>query len=179
MIFGMVETVTMKRSCRFLALVLVGAAYSGAQADEVRVSQRGNVVTLRNSLLRVDYDLAKGSYEVADLKPGGLRLVGAHSRWNRVDSASPGIVRNWRSTPASTPGGRGRTLIVTCKPGTGPDYSLKLTLLENSGRLLLGSVVATPTALRISSFEPWTGIREPFRPKSKTAPTERVPTTCC
>src|ERR1035437_556139 len=114
-----------------------GLRRAGA-SQPVTVSRHGNLATIRNGLVRVDYDLSNGNYSVADQRKGGLRVGGAYSRWGDEASTKPGLHRACESRNVPDALGTGKILTISCTPTGGPTYVLDLILYRGSGRLVLG-----------------------------------------
>lgn len=126
-----------------LTLILLSAAALAAEPVEVR--QQGRVVSIENALVRVSYDLARGTYGAEDKRRGRVILAGASTRLGNWSSAAPGVENSFAEEPLSDALGIGRSLLVTSAVPGGPKLLLRLSLYPGQGFVALSAGLENTT----------------------------------
>jgi hypothetical protein len=139
----------MKKTARQLtelgALFFLTIGLGRSAQDAVRVSAKGHTVTIENALVRVEFDLARGTYTAADKRDGKTRIADASAEAGVLATRAPGLKHDWRSQPVRDALGGGETLrIVSAGKGL-PSIILDITLYEGRGALILGAGIDNQT----------------------------------
>lgn len=134
-------------------------AATPAPTTAVTVRAADHSVTLQNGLLRIDYDLNRGTYSAASLADPAAYLGGAALRIDALASTDPGLTHTWEVAPVRDRLGRGSALTVRSAGPGRPTLVLTLTLYEGQGLLALagGVVRGAGAELRIHEIHPLSG----------------------
>ena len=112
---------------------------SGAPAGAaVTAHAEGQLVTLENECVTVQYDLATGKYRAASKQDAGARIDDATLKINAWASNEPGVKNEWSSAEVQDRLGQGRTLTVRSSGAARPTLVLTITLYEGKGFIALG-----------------------------------------
>lgn len=136
-----------------LALSLIAAALSATEAPPVQVRQQDQVASIENRLLRVDYDLAKGTWTALDKRRGRIIISVASSRMDQFASTADGAVRTFAAEPLADALGMGRSLLVTTAVPGGPKLLLRISLYDDAGFIALAAGVENTTGEAIQLKE--------------------------
>ena len=127
---------------RFAVILIAAVALLPAPnvcLAKTSVAKHGSSVVLQNDLVRVEYDLASGTYSARSRKDKASNLVGACLRVNEFTSEAAGLTRTWESAPVEDELGRGRKLLIkTAGPGQ-PDLILEIALYDDRSCLALAA----------------------------------------
>lgn len=145
-----------------LAAVLAAALASAVPAAEpaaVQVGRQDGAVTLENALVRVTFDLARGTYSAADVKRDRIILAGAGVRVGEFSSTAPGTVSTFKVEPLADALGMGRSLLIASTAPDGPTLLLRISLYEDRGFLSLAAGLENTTdrVLQIKEICPLSG----------------------
>ena len=117
------------------------------------VVKHGNVVVLQNDRVKVEYDLANGTYAARSRADKSSNLTGAGLRINEFSSDVPGLTRTWESVPVEDELGRGRKLLVKAVGPGQPDLILEITLYDDRSFLVLSGGLKNTLGQSISVKE--------------------------
>ncbi len=109
-------------------ILIVNAMASG----EVTVQTDRDLVVVDNGLVRVNYSLALGAYDIVDATTGSALVQGAVWSMNTFRSTDPGVTHSWTSFVVTDGLGEGRTLEVRASCAGRPDLLLDLTLYRDA-----------------------------------------------
>ena len=130
---------TLSRLAAILVAALALHSAPGVSFAKTSVAKQGNSIVLQNDLVKVEYDLASGTYSARSRKDKASNLVGACLRVNEFTSDAAGLTRTWESAPVEDELGRGRKLLIkTAGPGQ-PDLILEIALYDDRSCLALAA----------------------------------------
>ena len=112
-----------------------------------------NLVVLQNARVRVEYDLASGTYSARSRKDKSSNLVGACLRINEFASDAAGLTRTWESAPIEDELGRGRKLLVKATGPGQPDLILEIALYDDRSFLTLSGGIKNTLGQSLSVKE--------------------------
>ncbi len=144
----------------FLVLMSAVALKSSATpVGGVAVRQNTDKACIENGIVRVEYDLAKGSYAIYDGESAQAVIEEAFSLIDEQSSMDPGQTRTWTSRAVKDPLGQGKALAITCSAPDRPTQILEITLYRGQGFLALncGLVNTMPQPLQIKMLRPLVG----------------------
>ncbi len=146
---------------RSLAVALGLFVLSSARLAEgaVSVYQADGKAVIDNALVRVEYDLARGTYDAFDRTSGRPGWTGARTQIGRWSSIGQGVARSWHDRVVSDDLGVGRELSIRCQARGMPAILLTITLYDGRGGIVLaGGVNNTPSGdLHVKEIHPLTG----------------------
>ena len=142
----------------------------GACLAKTSVSKHGQVVLLQNDQVKVEYDLANGTYSAWSRKNKSLNLTGATLQVNEFSSDAAGLSRTWESASVKDELGTGRTLLVNASGPGQPDLLLEIALYDGRSFLALSGGVKNTLgqSLRVKEINPvhHAKVFDGVRPKS-------------
>ena len=149
-----------KNKTRFLLLaiagvVFVGSAFSAGQ-QAVTVGAKGQVATIENSFIKIDYDLTRGTYGAIDKRTNSPCLSEAFTSIGVLNSSDPGFKHAWQGDTTKDALGDGKTLRITSsKPGL-PSIILEISLYTNKKFFVLAAGVDNKTGypIHVRSIHP-------------------------
>ena len=115
-------------------LMLSMPFWSWAQTS---VSRRGNAVVLQNGLVKIEYNLSKGTYSAYSLKDKTSNLIGPTLQINDYTSDSEGLTRTCQSNAINDELGSGQKLTVTSSGKGDPDLILELSLYDGKSFVVM------------------------------------------
>ena len=121
------------------AISLIAAALSSTEAAPVQIRRQDQVASIENCVLRVDYDLTKGTWSAIDKRRGHVIISAASSRADRFTSIADGASRNFIAEPLSDALGMGQSLLVTTAVPGGPKLLLRISLYDDHGFIALAA----------------------------------------
>jgi hypothetical protein len=138
-------------SCLWLGLF--GLAYPSETAAEK------NVARLANDQVGVAFDLARGTYDLLDVKSNKPAVQGAHAEvagWATKDAA---YQRTAKTADISDELGKGRSLTVECAAAGKPSLLLEFRIYDGKPFIALrgGWKNTSSEPLRVNDFRPLTG----------------------
>jgi hypothetical protein len=101
------------------------------------VVAHGSVVTLQNDLVKVEYNLATGTYCAWSRKDKLANLAGACLRIDEFSSDAAGLVRTWESAKIQDELGTGRKLTIKAAGPGRPELILEIALYDDRSFLAL------------------------------------------
>jgi hypothetical protein len=107
--------------------------------DAVRVSAKDHFVTIENALVRVDFDLAKGTFAAADQRDGKTRIADAAAEAGVLSTRDARLKHSWKSEPVRDPLGTGKTLRIVSSGEGLPSILLDITLHDGRGAIVLAA----------------------------------------
>jgi len=117
------------------ALTLLSAP--GISSAGPSAGQHGDLVVLQNEHVRIEYNLASGTYSARSRKDTSSNLTGASLQVDAFSSATSGLIRTWKSVPCKDDLGSGRKLLVQASGAGTPDLILEIALYDNRSFLAL------------------------------------------
>jgi hypothetical protein len=144
---------------RFAAILIAALALLSASNlcfAKASVTRHGNVVVLQNAQVKVEYDLASGTYSARSRKDKSSNLVGACLRINEFSSDAAGLTRTWESAPVEDELGRGRKLLIKSTGPGQPDLILEIALYDDRSCLALSGGVKNTLgqSIRVKEINP-------------------------
>ena len=113
----------------WLGLALAGFLTSSAvAAPSPRTSQSGNVVTLQNERVRLDFDLASGTYSLFHQGEAHAVISKAKLKINDWASDAAGVERTWKQRSLKDTSGKGLALELSFKSPTSPELQFTFAL---------------------------------------------------
>ncbi|MGA2496294.1 MAG: hypothetical protein ABSH20_01050 [Tepidisphaeraceae bacterium] len=142
--------------------LLVGTAGSLAQLAEVagvNVQQQGTTVGIENNLLRIEYDLATGTYNATDKTAGRLIIASVAARAGEFSSTAPGTTRTFTIEPLADALGIGRSLLISSVVPNEPKLLLRISLYPGCGFIAISTGLENTTAntIQLKEFSPLDG----------------------
>jgi hypothetical protein len=132
---------TRDRNLRRFAVILPTALtlLSAPESSLARTSvgQHGDVVVLQNEHVRIEYNLANGTYSARGRKDKSSNLTGACLQVDEFSSETSGLSRTWKSVPFKDDLGTGKKLMVQASGAGTPDLILEIALYDNRSFLAL------------------------------------------
>ena len=125
------------------ALFLLAAFATHAVAT-VEVREQHQVVSLANAAVRVNYDLAKGTYSASDLKRGKIIISGAVTKLDNWSSA--GAVNTYGVEPLGDALGLGKSVLITSAVAGGPKLLLRISLYDEGGCIAFAAGLENTTS---------------------------------
>ena len=138
-------------ACFIATLVILSVR--DASSAPTSVFKHGNVVVLQNDQVKVEYDLANGTYSARSRKDKSSNLVGACLRINEFASDASGLTRTWESAPVEDELGRGRKLLIKASGPGQPDLILEIALYDDRSFLALSGGLKNTLGQSISVKE--------------------------
>ena len=144
-----------------LCMIAASAVSSATAADSVAFRQDGNIAILENQIVRVEFDLAAGSYRAIDNRDRSCGFRDGCITVNDWASTRAGTACRALDRPISDSLGTGRTLAVECTNPGQPTLLLEITLYDGKSLLALrgGIINTTGRSLRVKDFYPLTAAR--------------------
>ena len=140
-----------------LPIVLIAFIATAAEPGPVQVREQNRLVTIENGLLRVSYDLAKGTYSAADVQHNHTIVTNAVTTVGGFSSA--GAVNTFTVEPLSDALGMGRSLLITSTVANGPKLLLRIALYDQQGFIALAAGLENTTerAIQLKEISPLYG----------------------
>ena len=116
----------------------------------------GDKVLLQNELVKVEYDLTKGTYCASSRSDNTSNFVGACLRIDGFAADAAGLTHTWESTPVKDELGSGRKLTVKTSGAGQPELQLEIVVYDGRGFLALCGGLKNTLAqgLRVKEIEP-------------------------
>lgn len=146
-----------------LSVLLLALAFCGLAApslgQRVQTEIRAGKATIRNGLVRIDFDLKTGLYDVTPLGKPDQAVHGARVRIGDRNSSDKSLHRTGTERAISDALGKGKALRIAMEKPRGPKLFLEFQLREGSGAVALGIGVGNTSKgpIRIGGFAPLTG----------------------
>ncbi|MBN2216710.1 MAG: hypothetical protein JW719_05000 [Pirellulales bacterium] len=139
-------------SCLISSLIITGTL----AAEGVPVTQTDGKATIDNSLIRVEFDLARGTYDAVDLRDASRGFRNARFQVGPWDSSQKGMTRRATSRSIEDSLGKGQALLIECAGKDQPTLLLEITLYDQKSFVVLRSGIenATRDSLRLNEFHP-------------------------
>lgn len=144
-----------------LALLFAVSLIQFASASvAVTMSSKSGVATLENDLLRVDYDLAGGTWSATDKRAGRVIITHAATRADLSLSTAPGTTRTCQPEPLADALGMGHSLLIRSVAPGGPALLLRLSLYDERSILALSAGLENTTreTIQLKEFSPLEGV---------------------
>ncbi|MBO7742972.1 discoidin domain-containing protein [Paenibacillus sp. MWE-103] len=143
----------------FLFSVMMPGGRAHADAERIKVSQTGNIVTAVNNKIAVSYDLSSGR---GSFKQGGTTLIADFysdyelaGSTDRIHSYDPGTrTAAWSSVGSDKYGKNGQRLTITNALDSGSAIVLRLTMYDNQSYLLADMTVNQAASQAVAVLEP-------------------------
>ncbi len=123
---------------------------------ETSLIKEGNLVGLQNGQVRVEYDLAGGTYSAWSRLDRSSNLTGASLQVDEFAADAPGLARTWESAPIKDELGTGRKLVITASGPGRPDLILEIALYDDRSCLALAGGVKNTLGrgIRVKEINP-------------------------
>ncbi|MDX9880599.1 MAG: fibronectin type III domain-containing protein [Prolixibacteraceae bacterium] len=128
-----------------LAASLTGGLSVEKDGAGVTVTEKNGLVSIGNSIVKVEYDLKKGVYDAVDKRQNVTVIQDAYSRFDHLTTTMPGIIHTWESVAIDDELGKGKMLLIKSSAGGSPVQLLGFTLYENKGFIVLSAGVKNTT----------------------------------
>ena len=149
-----------KNKPRFLflpiaAAVFVGSAFSTGQQDVI-VRTKGQVASIENSYIKIDYDLGQGKYSATEKRNRSVRISEAFTSIGVLNSSDPGFKHAWQSDTAKDALGTGKVLRITSSKDGLPSIILDMTLYADKKFVVLAAGIDNKTGypIQVKSIHP-------------------------
>lgn len=118
-----------KRSMIRPGMMLAGLlTITGIATAKPEVSQSGNIVTLRNERVHLDFDLTTGTYSLFNQSETQAVISKARLRINDWASDAPDVERKWHQRPVTDTSGSGIALDLEFKSPASPELRFTFAL---------------------------------------------------
>ena len=114
---------------------------SNASRAATTAVKEGDKVVLQNELVKVEYDLTKGTYSAYNLKDKTSNLMGAALQINDDTSDANGLTRTYHNSAVQDELGTGLKVTVTTSAKGHPDLILELCLYDGKSFIVLNGGV--------------------------------------
>jgi hypothetical protein len=120
----------MIQTTRLLILSLILTATSSFAAASPRITQTGSVVTLQNERVRLEFDLAAGTYGIFNQGEARPAISRARLKINEWASDATGVERSWKQRSVKDTSGKGLALDLSFKSKTAPELQFSFVLYQ-------------------------------------------------
>ncbi len=140
-----------------LAMAIIEVA-STADRQDVTVGAKGQVISVENSYIRINYDLGRGTYSAIDKRNNSVCISEAVTRVGVLGSSDPGFLHVWQEESVKDSLGRGQTLRITSSKAGLPSIILEISLYANKKFMVLAAGVDNTTdyPIQVKSIHPAT-----------------------
>jgi hypothetical protein len=121
----------------FIMAALLVLPISNRSWAQTSFSRQENTVVLQNGLVKIEYDLNKGTYSAYSRKDKTSNIVGAALQINDYTSDAEGLTRTYENTAVNDELGSGRKLTVTTSGKENPELILELSLYDGKSFIVL------------------------------------------
>ena len=121
----------------FIMAALLVLPISNRSWAQTSVSRQENTAVLQNELVKIEYDLNKGTYSAYSRKDKTSNIVGAALQINDYTSDAEGLTRTYENTAVNDEIGSGRKLTVTTSGKGNPELILELSLYDGKSFIVL------------------------------------------
>lgn len=149
-----------KKMSRFLhfvilAIIFTHPALSYGQ-NEVVVSAKGQVASIENSFVKIEYNLARGNYKATDKRNSSVCITEAFTSIGVLNSSEPGFKHTWQSDTAKDALGTGKILRITSSNAGLPAIILEITLYAGKKFIVLAAGMDNKTdyPIQLKSIHP-------------------------
>ena len=122
---------------KYILAIFLILSLSCRSFAQTSVSRHRSAVVLQNGLVKIVYDLSKGTYSAYSLKDKTSNLIGATLQINDYTSDSEGLARTCESIAVNDELGSGQKLTVTSSGKGDPELILELTLYDGKNFIVL------------------------------------------
>ncbi len=137
---------------KFLIVALASLLAASCFATPTpKITQTGNLVTLQNERVRLEFDLAAGTYRIFNQGDAHPAISQARLKINEWTSDAAGVERTWKQRSVKDTNGKGRALDLSFKSPTAPELQFSFALYEGQDFFSAsgGIVNATKEIVRI------------------------------
>jgi hypothetical protein len=140
-------------------LIIIGALLSAlvilsaSCTQPVKVKQDGDVTSLTNELVSLDFNLATGTYNIRNMKGNTVPIRDAVLKINKWSSADQNNRISWEKQPVTDESGKGMALILKIDSNNQPLMIFRFTLYENQGYFTVSGGIENTTAESIQVME--------------------------
>jgi hypothetical protein len=120
----------------FVAALLV-LPISNQVIAQTTFARNGNFVVLQNELVKIEYDLSKGTYSAYNRNDKTSNIIGAALQINDYTTDVEGLTRTCDNTAVADELGSGRKLTVTTSGKGNPDLILELSLYNGKSFVVI------------------------------------------
>jgi len=135
---------------------LVAVAASSVAVAEPSVGLGRRFASIDNGIVRVRFDLSRGTYDVMDDATGSPAIADAYASVGKLTTSDRGLVYRPRSERFADDVGSGRRLCIKCAGQGRPDILLEFALYPDLPFVVLRTGVrnATDGVVRLTQFSP-------------------------
>ena len=105
------------------------------------MAKQGDSVVLQNGLVKVEYELSKGTYTATGCQDKSSNLIGAALQINDYTSDADGLTRTYQNAAVNDELGAGQKVTVTTSGNGRPDLILELSLYDGKSFIVLNGGV--------------------------------------
>ena len=124
----------------------------------VVVKELNNIVTIENSLLKVEFNLSSGTYNISDKRESRPCITDAYAKLNMLNTSEPFFRHTWSENDFSDDLGSGKVLSIKSSSAllSYPDIILQIHLYRDKGYIVFKEGVENKTTyhINITSFQP-------------------------
>jgi len=137
-----------------IALLVVGA--SAVSAAEPSVSLGTRFASIDNGIVRVRFDLSRGTYDLLDDSAGSPAIAGAFASIGKLTTRDEGLAYRVRAERFADELGTGRRLCIECVKEGRPDILLEFALYPGQPFVVVrtGMRNATGGVMRVTRYSP-------------------------
>jgi hypothetical protein len=145
----------------FLFTIALLSAFSVMADEGVTFRQTAGTAILENAIVRVEFDLAAGTYRASDKHDGSSGFRAGCIQVEGWASNQKGTTCLASERPIADSLGSGRTMTIECNRPGQPTLLLEITLYNGKSFLILraGTVNTTKESLRVKNLYPLTAAR--------------------
>ncbi|MBK5262067.1 MAG: hypothetical protein JJE17_05760 [Peptostreptococcaceae bacterium] len=129
-----------------------------SETSNVSIARKGLSVIIENNLIRINYNLSKGTYSAFNKSKNTTCISEAFFSLNEFRSQDD-YIHSWSSVRVKDELGIGKKLIISSRKMDSPTLILEITVYEDKGFFVVNSGVINSTGreLKIKKFSPLTG----------------------
>ncbi|WP_052446825.1 Ig-like domain-containing protein [Candidatus Soleaferrea massiliensis] len=129
---------------------------SFADESDISVSEQDNVVAIENANVRLEYDLAKGSYDAIDKRHNTTVLEDAYSSYNGEQSLDNGYTFSYTTQQVSDTLGNGTMLMIKAEKADSFTQYLGFSLYEGRDSIIVSPGIENTTdeIIKLMEFRP-------------------------
>ncbi len=123
---------------------------------ETTVNKHGSIVELQNELVKVDCDLAKGTYSAYSRKEKSSSITNGSLKIDGYSSDTSGLNCTWKSSALKDGVGAGRMLQINFAGHDRPELILQISLYDHKSLISIGGGITNSLgkSLRVNQIEP-------------------------
>ena len=135
------------------AILLALVIFSASCSTGVKVKHHGDVASLKNELVSLDFNLATGTYNIRNLKGNTTPIKDAALMINNWSSGAENRRITWKKRAVSDEPGKGMALTLEIESDKQPLMIFRFTLYENQGYITISGGINNTTAESIQVMD--------------------------